>query len=63
MGLFDVLGSIGKAAVTIISLPVKAVADVITVGGAVTNRDEPYTSQAVNDLANQLQQVGAPDDN
>lgn len=32
-----------KAAVGVVTLPVDVVADIVTLGGAINDRDEPYT--------------------
>ncbi len=55
MGLFD---SLAKAVVNVVSLPVTVVADVITMGGALTDEEIPYTAQALEDLLENLQDAG-----
>lgn len=55
MGLFD---SLAKAVVNVVSLPVTAVADVITMGGALTDEETPYTAQALSDLVENIQNAG-----
>jgi hypothetical protein len=41
--MFDALKSLGKVAVNVVTAPVDIVADVITMGGAMNDRHEPYT--------------------
>lgn len=57
MGLFD---SLAKAVVNVVSLPVTAVADVITMGGVLSDEDTPYTAQALSDLLDNIQDAGKP---
>lgn len=57
MGLFD---SLTKAIVNVVSLPVTAVADVITMGGALADEEIPYTVQALSDLVDNIQDAGKP---
>lgn len=42
MGL---IGKLLKTTIDIITLPVSVVVDTITIGGELTDRDEPYTMQ------------------
>jgi len=62
MGLFDSLTSLTKAAVgTVIAGPVAAVADVITMGGALTDQDKPYSAQVAEDVWDNLKDAAKPD--
>lgn len=46
--MFDALGKLAKAAVGIvIETPVAVVADVVTLGGVLTDKDKPYTAKAL----------------
>jgi hypothetical protein len=45
-----VFGSLLKLAVDVATLPVAVAADVMTLGGAVMDEDEPYTVQAVKNI-------------
>lgn len=42
--MFDLLTKTVKLAVNVATLPVSVAADVVTMGGAMTDRDEPYTA-------------------
>lgn len=48
--MFGFLEDVAKAAVSIVKLPVSVVADVVTMGGALTDKDEPYTVETVSDI-------------
>lgn len=48
MGL---IGKFLKTTIDIAMLPVSAVADVITMGGELTDRSEPYTVQHIKGIA------------
>lgn len=46
--MFEALGKLAKAAVgVVVETPVAVVADVITMGGALTDKDKPYTAEAL----------------
>jgi hypothetical protein len=48
MSLFDALGSLTKAVVgVVVETPVAIVADVVTLGGALTDKEKPYTATAL----------------
>lgn len=59
--MFGLLESIAKAALGVVTVPVAVVADVVTLGGALTDRDETYTSEAVGDVMDNLKDAGKPD--
>ena len=59
--MFGLLESLAKAAVGVVTLPVTVVADVITLGGALTDKDEPYTASAANDIVKNLTNAVKPD--
>ena len=52
---------LAKAAVGVVTLPVQVVADVVTLGGALTDKDEPYTAKGVSDVMQNLQDAVTPD--
>lgn len=60
MGMFDILESLTKAAVGVVTVPVAVVADVVTLGGALTDKDRPYTAEAVSDVVNNLKDATRP---
>lgn len=45
--MFEILRSLTKAAVGVVLTPVALVADVVTLGGFLTNQDVPYTVDAI----------------
>lgn len=40
---------------TVIETPVSVVADVVTLGGALTDQEKPYTAQAVSKVVDNIQ--------
>ena len=60
MGMFDVLESLTKAAVGVVTVPVAVVADVVTLGGSLTDKDQPYTADAVSDVVQNLKDATTP---
>lgn len=49
--MFDTLGSLVKATVgVVVATPVAVVADMVTLGGALTDKREPYTAKALSDV-------------
>ena len=55
------LESLAKAAVAVVTVPVAVVADVVTLGGSLTDKDQPYTADAVGDLVDNLKDATRPD--
>lgn len=46
--MFGLLGSLTKATVgAVIETPIAVVADAVTLGGTLTDKDEPYTATSV----------------
>ena len=46
--MFGMLGDLVKAAVgVVIETPIAVVADVVTMGGVLTDKDQPYTATAL----------------
>lgn len=58
--MFGMLESLAKAATAVVTVPVAAVADVITLGGALTDKDKPYTAEAVEDFVDNLKDASRP---
>jgi hypothetical protein len=53
--MFGMLTSLAKATVgVVVSTPLAVVADIVTVGGLVTEEKKPYTAQALGDVAKNL---------
>ena len=57
-GLFE---SLAKAALGVVTVPVAVVADVVTLGGALTDKEEPYTATAVSDVVENLKNATKPE--
>ena len=43
-------GKLGRLTLDLIETPVAIIKDVATMGGSLTDQDEPYTKQKLNDL-------------
>lgn len=60
----DLLKGLTKAVVATVALPVDAVADAITLGGALTDKPRPYTAERARDIMRALNEAtgrdGAP---
>lgn len=54
------LESLAKAATAVVTVPVGVVADVITLGGALTDKDRPYTAEAIGGLVDNLKDASRP---
>lgn len=59
--MFDVIGSLMKATVgVVIATPVAVVADVVTLGGALNDKREPYTATALRDVVANVKNATKP---
>lgn len=55
-------GSLLKAAVgAVVETPLSIAADVVTLGGSLTDQDEPYTSKAVKKVVENIKKATDPD--
>lgn len=53
--MFGMLKSLTKATVgVVIETPIAVVADAVTLGGTLTDKDEPYTAEAVGKVMDNL---------
>lgn len=52
--MFYFLKDLTKAAVGIVTLPIPIIADVVTLGGALTDQDKPYTGTALENVLKNL---------
>ena len=59
--MFGMLESLAKAAVAVVTVPVAVVADVVTLGGSLADKDQPYTADAVGDLVDNLKDATRPE--
>ena len=59
--MFGMIASLAKAAAAVVTVPVAVVADVVTMGGVLTDKDQPYTADAVEDFVDNLKDAATPD--
>lgn len=54
--MFGMLGDLTKAAVgLVIETPIAVVADVVTMGGVLTDKDQPYTATALEKVVKNVE--------
>lgn len=54
--MFGMIGKLAKATVgVVVETPVAVVADVVTLGGALNDRKEPYTATALSKVVKNVQ--------
>ena len=58
--MFEILESLTKAAVGVVTLPVSLVADAVTLGGACTDKDKPYTAETISGIVKNLEDAAKP---
>lgn len=58
--MFGILESLAKAAVGVAKTPVSLVADVITLGGALTDKKAPYTAETLAEVLENLNDATKP---
>lgn len=58
--MFGMLESLAKAAGAVVTIPVSVVADAVTLGGSLTDRERPYTADAASDLVKNLADATKP---
>lgn len=58
--MFDFLTSTVKAAASVVSVPVAIAADVVTLGGSLTDQCRPYTANACADLVQNVKDMTKP---
>ena len=58
--MFSILESLTKATLAVVTVPVAVVADVVTLGGALTDTEKPYTAEAISDLVTNLKDAAKP---
>ena len=58
--MLGILESLTKAAVSVASLPVTVAADTLTLGGSLTDKDRPYTAEAISSLVRNLEDAASP---
>ncbi len=61
--MIKMLSGLTKAAVgVVVETPVAIVADLVTLGGSITERDEPYTTTAVKKVVKNVQESTEEDE-
>lgn len=58
--MFGILESLTKAAVAVVTAPVAVVADIVTMGGVLTDKDKPYTAEACENIVKNLEDAVKP---
>ena len=59
--MFGILKSTIKAASAVIDVPVSVAADVVTLGGAINDKDKPYTAKAAERLVQNVKDIADPE--
>lgn len=60
--MFGMLGDLTKAVVgVVVETPVAIVADMCTLGGSITDKDEPYTTTALKGVMKNIEHATKPD--
>jgi hypothetical protein len=60
--MFSIISDISKAVVgVVVETPIAIVADVVTLGGACTDKDEPYTATALKGVLRNIGNATKPD--
>ena len=59
--MFGLLNDLAKAAVGVVTLPVAAAADIVTLGGALTDNDKPYTAEKLEQVYDNLNNAAKPE--
>ena len=60
--MFGIIGSLTKAVVgVVVETPVALVADMLTLGGSITDKSEPYTVTAVKGVLRNIENATQPD--
>ncbi|MFV1535244.1 hypothetical protein VWX96_17075 [Phaeobacter sp. A90a-4f] len=59
--MFGILKSAMKAASAVVDVPVSVAADIVTLGGALTDKDKPYTAEAAERLVKNVKDMSDPE--
>lgn len=60
--MFGMIGSLVKATVgVVVETPIAIAADVVTMGGALTDKNEPYTATALKKVAENVSEATEPE--
>ena len=55
------LTSLIKSAMVVVEAPVAVVADVVTLGGALSDKDKPYTAETAEKFVKNVSDITEPD--
>ena len=58
--MFDILEDLTRAAIGVVKLPVSVAADVVTMGGVLTDKEVPYTVKNMSDIVENLGNATMP---
>lgn len=58
--MLGMLESLAKAAAAVVAVPVAVVADVVTLGGTLSDKGESYTADALSDMVDNLKDATTP---
>lgn len=58
--MFGMLESLTKAVVGVVTIPAPIIADVATLGGALTDKEAPYTYEAFADIIENISDAVKP---
>lgn len=59
--MFGLIEGLAKAAVGVVTLPVQVAADVVTMGGALTDKEKPYTAEGISNVMQNLENAVKPE--
>lgn len=60
--MFGLLSNLAKAAVgVVVDTPISLIADAVTMGGALTDREEPYTAIAISRVVENIERAVDPE--
>jgi len=60
--MFGMISDLAKAAVgVVVETPVAIAADVVTLGGALTERNKPYTASAIQGVVQNIENATKPE--
>lgn len=59
--MFKTLTNLTKAAVGVATTPIDLIADTVTLGGALTDQEKPYTAQKAEKIMDCLNKATKPD--
>lgn len=55
--MFGILDNLARAAIGVVTLPLEVASDVVTMGGAMTDQSEPYTSKRLKQIGENLEKA------